>query len=251
MKILVCGKGGSGKSVLTTLLAKSLARKGFKILVVDMDESNFGLHRQLGLELPKGLIDYLGGRKEAAKKLFSTKRGEVFKGKLRIEQIPNEYLAEKDGISLLAIGKIRSFGEGCACPMGALARTFLENLELAENEMVLVDSDAGVEHFGRGVEEACSLILAVVDPTYESVRLSSSILRMAESISKPAYLVLNKVNEDTVNLLEEAVDKSKILGVIPESREIFKACLKGEEINLNLKEVEDLTSKILSMLPGG
>ena len=46
MKITVCGKVGCGISTVTTLLAKELARMEKKVLVVDSDESNFGLHRQ-------------------------------------------------------------------------------------------------------------------------------------------------------------------------------------------------------------
>jgi len=42
MKVLVCGKGGSGKSTITALLAKSMAKKSYHVLVVDSDESNSG-----------------------------------------------------------------------------------------------------------------------------------------------------------------------------------------------------------------
>ena len=52
MKITVCGKGGCGKSTITSLLAKEYARMGKKVLVVDVDESNYGLHRQLGRSCP-------------------------------------------------------------------------------------------------------------------------------------------------------------------------------------------------------
>ena len=62
MKKPVCDKGSSGKSTVTTLLAKELARMGKKVLVVDSDESNFGLHRQLGVELPREFKEYLGGK---------------------------------------------------------------------------------------------------------------------------------------------------------------------------------------------
>ena len=55
MKITVCGKGGCGKSTVTSLLAKALARRGKETLVIDSDESNYGLHRQLGMKLPRDL----------------------------------------------------------------------------------------------------------------------------------------------------------------------------------------------------
>ena len=40
MKISVCGKGGSGKSTIVSLLAHQSAARGFRTLVVDADESN-------------------------------------------------------------------------------------------------------------------------------------------------------------------------------------------------------------------
>jgi len=55
MKLIVCGKGGSGKSVISALLAKDLAKRGYKVLVIDNDESNFGLHHLLGMEIPEDL----------------------------------------------------------------------------------------------------------------------------------------------------------------------------------------------------
>jgi len=49
MKIMLCGKGGCGKSTVTALMAKEYARQGKRVLVIDCDESNYGLHQQLGL----------------------------------------------------------------------------------------------------------------------------------------------------------------------------------------------------------
>ncbi len=62
MKVLICGKGGSGKSTITALLAKSMAKRGYNVLVVDSDELNFGLHRQLGIGMPEDFMNYLGGK---------------------------------------------------------------------------------------------------------------------------------------------------------------------------------------------
>ena len=52
LKISVCGKGGSGKSTLVSLLANAAQIKGLTTLVVDSDESNSGLFRMLGLDKP-------------------------------------------------------------------------------------------------------------------------------------------------------------------------------------------------------
>ncbi len=63
MKIIFCGKGGCGKSTLSSLFARALAKQGKNVLVIDTDESNYGLYRQLEMELPKDFTGYFGGRK--------------------------------------------------------------------------------------------------------------------------------------------------------------------------------------------
>ena len=43
MKMILCGKGGCGKSTISALLARAFTKRGMNVLVVDADESNFGL----------------------------------------------------------------------------------------------------------------------------------------------------------------------------------------------------------------
>ena len=70
MKISVCGKGGSGKSTIVTLLANEARARGYQVLVVDSDESNTGLFRILGFDqLPIPLMELVGGRKKVQKKM--------------------------------------------------------------------------------------------------------------------------------------------------------------------------------------
>jgi len=245
MKILICGKGGCGKSSVTALLAIELAKKGYKVVVVDNDESNFGLHIQLGMELPKDFALHFGGKRMVAEKLLESKGGEgerfsVFAEGIRASDIPGDYMSKKGRINLLAIGKIRDFGEGCACPFNALSADLLRMLKLNEGEFALVDTDAGVEHFGRGVETGCDLLLMVIDPSQESIRLAEKVNKIAEEAGKPLYYVLNKTDEETARFLLDSVDKSKVVSVIPEDKRVFRNGLVGEALNFELKGVGEL-----------
>ena len=243
MKILTCGKGGCGKSSVTALLAIELEKRGYEVIVVDNDESNFGLHIQLGMELPNDFALHFGGKRMVAEKLLKSKEGErfsVFNDGIRVSDIPEDYMSKKGGLNLIAIGKIRDFGEGCACPFNALSADFLRMLELNKREFALVDTDAGVEHFGRGVEAGCDLILMVIDPSQESIRLAEKVNKISEGAGKPLYYVLNKTDDETEEFLLDSVDQSKVVSVIPEDKRVFKNGLVGEALNFELKGIIEL-----------
>jgi CO dehydrogenase maturation factor len=181
------------------------------------------------------------------------KKGEsvsVFDKRWGINDLPEEYLTKKNGIRLLAIGKIHDFGEGCACPMGALAKTLLDNLDVTEKEIVIVDTEAGIEHFGRGVEQGCDVILVVIEPSYESLKLAGKIDEMAKSIGKTIYFVLNKVDDDSRSAMLESLDQSKVnvAGTVPAITDVFKAGLAGEELDVHLPEIEGLADLLGSRI---
>ncbi len=234
MKVLICGKGGSGKSVLTALLSKSLVSRGYEVLVVDGDESNLTLHRILGVERPKELRELFDSRKEIFEK---AKNLEI----RSIKDIPKEFVSVKNGLKFVCIGKIHGFGEGCACPMGFLLKIFLKKLELEEDQFVVVDSEAGVEHFGRGVEEGCDAVIVVLDPTYESKIIAERIKAM--NLGKPLIFVLNKHDKK----LEGFLNDLNADVWIPFKEEIFLSCLKGEELECEVEGVEELVNKILTL----
>jgi len=72
MKIAICGKGGSGKSAIVTLLANAMRERGYRVLVVDSDESNLGLYRMLGFDrAPIPLMELVGGKKRVQRQMAS------------------------------------------------------------------------------------------------------------------------------------------------------------------------------------
>ena len=126
MKIIVCGKGGIGKSTLSALIAIEMKNRGYNVLLIDADESNFGLHRLMGASHPVTLLASFGGKKGLKQKTASVFPAgtppEPFNKMMRINEIPDECVVQAGGIKLLIIGKIHHFGEGCACPMGLLSK---------------------------------------------------------------------------------------------------------------------------------
>ncbi len=248
MKISVCGKGGSGKSTLASLLANQAVARGLEVLVIDSDESNSGLFRMLGFERPPvPLMELVGGKKKLKEKMA----GPSILGEAQIftKDLPSENIVRKDGLMLLSIGKILQSLEGCACPMGVLSREFLKKLCLGENEIAIVDMEAGVEHFGRGVDVSIDRVLLVVEPSFESITIAERIKGLATGINKDFYAVLNKVSSETVaNRMQGELNKRgiEIVGMIPNDSSVFESCLEGSA--LGQSEAAGAAGDILALL---
>ena len=243
MKIIICGKGGCGKSTTAALLAKAYQKEGRNVLVVDSDESNYGLYRQLGLELPEDFTHYFGGKK-GAYRVFDEK-GYVFEEKWHISDIPEDFLAGDGTLRLMAIGKIAEAEEGCACGMGFTAKMLLDNLETGENDVVIVDTEAGVEHFGRGLDRFADVILMVIDPSYESIHLSEKVYDMAQALGKPVYFILNKADAEQAEITKAALrEKEAVIAVIPADPQIMMAGLKGEALELEMPAINAVIDRI-------
>jgi len=243
MKIIICGKGGCGKSTTAALLAKAYQKEGRNVLVVDSDESNYGLYRQLGLDLPEDFTHYFGGKK-GAYRVFDDK-GYVFDEKWHVSDIPREFLTGDGNLHLMAIGKIAEAEEGCACGMGFTAKMLLDNLETGENDVVIVDTEAGVEHFGRGLDRFADVILMVIDPSYESIRLSEKVYDMAQALDKPVYFILNKADAEQAEITKAALrEKEAVIAVIPADPQIMMAGLKGEALELEMPAINAVIDRL-------
>jgi CO dehydrogenase maturation factor len=240
MKVLICGKGGCGKSTIVALLSKEMAERGNKVLVIDSDESNISLHHRLGMTKPEDFMNYFGGKKI----LFEKAR--QITNKWKLDELPKEYISEKGNIRLLSMGKIYEFGEGCACPINALSSKVLEVLELKDNQFLIVDTDAGIEHFGRGVEKGVDSLIVIIDPSQDSILLAQRISHLGKQLGKPTYLVLNRVNHESEKLLLDSVDKEKVIAIIYENKDIFMSCLFGNELTISLEGIKEIADRLES-----
>lgn len=234
-KIVVCGKGGAGKSSLVALLARQMRALGRRVVVVDADESNPGLYRLLGLQgRPEPLMELLGGKKSVLKSYNGQLEPEntvLLQESLTLEDLPAPYRVQQDGLTLVSVGKIVQSLEGCACPIGFLSRQFLRRLALAEDQVALVDTEAGVEHFGRGVEEGADVILVVVEPSYDAIALAAQVQAMAQQVGLPGALaVINKAPDEALaQRLRERIEALglRVVGCIGYDAEVMQAGWEG------------------------
>ncbi|NJE54987.1 P-loop NTPase [Thermococcus sp. 21S9] len=236
MKVLVSGKGGCGKSTISAMLGKYLAGKGYRVLIIDADESNPGLYRMLGLPKVKTLAEHLGGKKRAKILMAAEGQGELDEELFdwTLDEIPEEILARKGNLAVLTIGKIEEAEEGCACPYGFLARKLLEGIKLKEDEVIIVDTEAGIEHFGRGVDKYVDVVIDVAEPSAESIELSKKIKALSESLGLKHVLVLNKA---LPGVEEELPVKPDV--VIPFDQNFILDSLKGKEVE-PIEQIEEL-----------
>jgi CO dehydrogenase maturation factor len=253
-KLAVCGKGGSGKSSIVALLANGIRERGYQVLVVDSDESNPGLHRMLGLEVrPEPLLDLLGGKKLVFQAFSEETEDPVSiltRDEIRTSDLPDPYLVRADGIGLVNTGKILQSLEGCACPMGVLNREFLKRLRLQEDEMAVVDMEAGIEHFGRGVETSVDSVLVVVEPSFDSLELAQKINTLAMEVGvQNTWNILNKVPSEEIGLKLTDALKSRglsVIGTIRYDEGIFQSGLEGRPLDETSASIE--IRKILDRL---
>lgn len=248
-KFLICGKGGAGKSTLTALLTLALNKRSQKVFLVDADESNIGLYKMLGLDYPTPLMDHLGGKKGFREKTNAAGVSfggppQLFPDDFDVNTLPGGCLAAKDAYKVMSVGKIHHFGEGCACPMGSLFRLLFSSLKFDPDTLVLVDTAAGIEHFGRRLDAECDHVLCVLDPSYESVMMAQRVSRLAAEAERGFSLILNKTTPETETVMTRSLGDIPVIGRIPENSRIAMANLEGNMLDINLPEVTALCDAV-------
>lgn len=265
-RIGILGKGGSGKSTVTVLLANALRKNGYTVCVVDADSTNFGLHKVLGLaNEPKSLIDYFGGDMFSGGPINCPINDPlaISNATIDLDTISEEYYSYNgNGIFYIELGKMVNKGPGVGCdgPISKIARDLI--IQREDSQIVtLIDVKAGLEDSARGVLTKMDWIVTVVDPTIASFEIAKDLnniilqikagdlppmahIKSAEHIEeikkmynksriKGSFVMLSKIKDRTterfvVNILREK--NIKTVGTIYEDSSIALSWLKGTSL---------------------
>ena len=229
MKIAITGKGGVGKTTISSTLSHLFATSGRKVLAVDADP-DANLAAAFGLpaseiekihpiaDLPD-LIEERTGAKPGSS-------GGVFRLNPRVDDIPEEVGYKLGNITLIVTGRSREAATGCYCPENVLLRRLLRHLIVERDEVVILDMEAGIEHLTRGTTEAMDAFIVVVEPGQRSIQTAHTVKRLAGELGiQDVMVVANKVRgeADIEKIRQTISDGMRLLGSLSYNEGIIQS----------------------------
>ncbi len=233
MKIAITGKGGVGKTTVSALLSHIYASEGKKVIAVDADP-DANLAAALGVPkkdrdriMPVAEMGRLIEERTGAK---PGSIGGVFKLNPKVDDIPEGFGYKINGITLLVMGKSKAAASGCYCPENAFLRRLLKHLIVERNEVVIVDTVAGIEHITRGTAEGVDAFIIVVEPGQRSLQTAETIRNLAQGLGiKKIFVIANKVRDDNdIMFIKQSLGDSGFLGSISFNNDLMGADVKGQ-----------------------
>ncbi|MCF6097401.1 carbon monoxide dehydrogenase accessory protein CooC [Thermovorax subterraneus] len=232
MKIAITGKGGVGKTTLAAVLAKLYAAEGYRVMAVDADPDanlaaalGFPEDKQSKIVPLSEMRDLIAERTGAQPGLV----GQMFTLNPKVEDIPERFCIEHEGVRLLVMGGVKKGGSGCACPEHTFLRAIMRHLLLDSKDVLIVDMEAGIEHLGRATADCVDAFIVIVEPSLKSINTYYSIRKLAAEIGVNKVLVVgNKVKDrDDENFIKNNVEADKLLGILSYDVTVEKADREG------------------------
>jgi CO dehydrogenase maturation factor len=245
--IAITGKGGTGKTMLATLIIRLLSRRFARVLAIDAD-SAVSLPYTLGLPVEKTVSDL-------RKTVIGQSQLQKQAGDQPTRAIMEGLLAHGQGFDLLAMGRPEE--PGCFCAVNDLLRYGIDAL-IDSYDIAIIDGEAGPEQLNRRVLKSIDILLVVADMSARSLETAAGIIEVAQRqdgdsgvrVGK-AGLVLNRVRDDRPDQALLRKVGVEVAGWIPEDKMLNDYDRAGQSLlrlpaeSACLKAVQQLLDKIL------
>lgn len=258
MKVAISGKGGTGKTTLSAMLAGALSLKGQAVVAIDADP-DANLASALGLA-PGEDITPLAHMRELIQERTGAKGdyGGYFKLNPRVDDIPQAYAKKLGNIRLLVLGGVSRGGEGCICPATALLKALLVHLVLGRDEHLVMDMEAGLEHLGRATAKSVDSLIVVVNPEPWSIQTAHRVRKLAADVGvRNVVAVANCVHgQDEIEAARRQLGDIPLVGALPFDERLSSGVLRigpdggilpGEAFTANAQAVEAILSRLQSL----
>ena len=255
MKIAISGKGGVGKTTLAALLAHHYARAGRPVLAIDADPSPC-LGPALGFSAEAlASLSPIAELKQLIAERTGTEPGsygQFFKLNPKVNDLPDRFSVEREGIRLLLLGAVEQGGSGCYCAPSAVLKQLVTHVLIQRQEVVLLDLYAGVEHLGRATADSVDTMLVVSDATRRSVQTAHKIHKLATDIGlQRVLLVGSKVRDDEdVRFLTDEAGDLPLLGWLPHTDHAIPADRQGKALYGEDPQLADRIAELAAALEG-
>jgi len=198
IRVVIAGKGGVGKTTITALLAHLFSRKGLRVLAVDGDpQQNLAVTLGVPPEKAEQIVpvsksaEYLREKTGAGSDISP---GGLLTLNPDVSDVIERFsIPVTDNLRLLVMGGVRMAGAGCLCPEYTLLAAILRHMPLLPDHVILLDTPAGMEHFGRAVADGFDTALIVTDPSYNALSVARESALLAQQMGiKNRVLVVNR-----------------------------------------------------------